>query len=104
MDSLQRLRGSNNVDAELKEMHLELESERGLQNMSYMELLRTKWLRTPLLIGVVLHMGQQMSGMNALIIYSADVFASSSLQAPDTDLVCEACVYPACLGDAMRRR
>lgn len=86
MDSLQRLRGSNNVDAELKEMHLELESERGLQNMGYIDLVRTRWLRAPLLIGAVLHMGQQMSGMNALIIYSADVFASSSLQAPDTDL------------------
>lgn len=31
VDSLQRLRGQNNIDAELKEMHLELESERGLQ-------------------------------------------------------------------------
>lgn len=125
VDSLQRLRGQNNIDAELKEMHLEMEAERGLQvcthvvshhvlalqfakivrlsysmvltcyryvltfqNMGYIELLRTPYLRRALGIGAVLHMGQQMSGMNALIIYSADVFASSSLQAPDTDLVC----------------
>jgi hypothetical protein len=31
VDSLQRLRGQNNVDGELKEMHLEKESERCLQ-------------------------------------------------------------------------
>lgn len=35
VDSLQRLRGQNNVDGELKEMHLEMESERCLQVCSH---------------------------------------------------------------------
>jgi hypothetical protein len=56
--------------------------------MGLVQMIFTKSLRRAVLIGAVLHMGQQMSGMNALIIYSADMFASSTLQAPDTDLVC----------------
>eukprot|EP01134_Creolimax_fragrantissima_P000175 CFRG0175T1 len=84
--SLQRLRGTNLVDAELKDMHIEVESERRLQDLSYGEILSDKALRRLLWTGVILHLGQQLSGINAIIVYSVDLFSFSSLKAPDTDL------------------
>ncbi|KNC74267.1 hypothetical protein SARC_13181 [Sphaeroforma arctica JP610] len=84
--SLQRLRGTNLVEDELKDMHTEVESERNLQDLSYREILGDKTLRRLLWTGVALHLGQQLSGMNAIIVYSVDLFSFSSIQGPDTDL------------------
>lgn len=64
--ALQRLRGWDNVDAELTEMRLEDQSERAEGRLSVLSLLSQRSLRWQLVSIIVMNMGQQLSGVNAV--------------------------------------
>lgn len=64
--ALQRLRGSNDVDAELSEMRLEDQSERADGRLSVLSLLSQRSLRWQLISIIAMNMGQQLSGVNAV--------------------------------------
>lgn len=64
--ALQRLRGWDDVDAELSEMHLEDQSERAEGRLSVLSLLSQRSLRWQLVSIIVMNMGQQLSGVNAV--------------------------------------
>lgn len=61
-----RLRGWDNVDAELSEMRLEEQSERAEGHMSVLTLLSQRSLRWQLVSIIIMNMGQQLSGINAV--------------------------------------
>ena len=64
--ALQRLRGWGDVDGELSEMHLEHQSERAEGRLSVLSLLSQRSLRWQLISIIILNMGQQLSGVNAV--------------------------------------
>lgn len=64
--ALQRLRGWDNVEAELTEMRLEEQSERAEGHLSVLSLLSQRSLRWQLVSVIVMNMGQQLSGVNAV--------------------------------------
>lgn len=64
--ALQRLRGWEDVDEELSEMHVEDQSERAEGRLSVLNLLTFRSLRWQLLSIVIMNMGQQLSGVNAV--------------------------------------
>ncbi|KAF3860329.1 hypothetical protein F7725_000584, partial [Dissostichus mawsoni] len=66
--ALQRLRGREDVDAELSEMRLEDQSEKAEGRLSVLSLLSQRSLRWQLISIVVMNMGQQLSGVNADVI------------------------------------
>lgn len=64
--ALQRLRGCEDVDEELCEMHVEDQSERAEGRLSVLNLLTFRSLRWQLLSVIIMNMGQQLSGVNAV--------------------------------------
>lgn len=64
--ALQRLRGWDNVDGELSEIRLEDQSERSEGHLSVLSLLSQRSLRWQLVSIIIMNMGQQLSGVNAV--------------------------------------
>lgn len=64
--ALRRLRGWDNVEAEVTEMRLEEHSERAEGRLSVLSLLSQRSLRWQLVSIIVMNMGQQLSGVNAV--------------------------------------
>ena len=65
---LQRLRGWEDVETELDEMRLEDQSEQAEGSLSVFSLLSQRSLRWQLISIIVLNMGQQLSGVNAVSV------------------------------------
>lgn len=64
--ALQRLRGWDDVEEELSEMRLEDQSEKAEGRLSVLKLLSQRSLRWQLISIIVMNMGQQLSGVNAV--------------------------------------
>ncbi|XP_072306224.1 solute carrier family 2, facilitated glucose transporter member 5-like [Eucyclogobius newberryi] len=84
---LQRLRGWQDVDEELSEMHLEDQSERAEGRLSVLALLSKRSLRWQLISIVVMNMGQQLSGVNAIYYYADSIYATAGVKANDIQYV-----------------
>ena len=75
-DALLQLRGGNQqqeVDIELKEMLEEAAAEKEPE-VSLVELIGSSKLRLSLIICIVMHLSQQLSGMVAIFYYSISFF------------------------------
>lgn len=83
--ALRRLRhGSADVENEIEEMRAEdrsnQEEVRKYGRMSSVrELFNHPWLRAPLIIGMMMQLSQQLSGINAIFYYSTDIFLSAEV-------------------------
>lgn len=64
--ALQRLRGWKDVEEEMTEMRLEEQSERAEGQLSVLKLFTFRSLRWQLLSIIIMNMGQQLSGVNAV--------------------------------------
>ncbi|TRY62600.1 hypothetical protein TCAL_05753 [Tigriopus californicus] len=81
-EALQWLRCRDNVSEDLQEYADEKDRETGLDEtgqISTSDLLTKRKWRRPLIIAVMLMLAQQMSGINAIIFYSTDVFINAGL-------------------------
>lgn len=85
--ALQRLRGWDDVDAELSEMHLEDQSERAEGRLSVLSLLSQRSLRWQLVSIIVMNMGQQLSGVNAIYYYADSIYATAGVKQNDIQYV-----------------
>lgn len=45
-----------------------------------MQIIQSKSLQTPLIIGIVMQLSQQLSGINAIFYYSTNIFTSAGLK------------------------
>ncbi|XP_060520546.1 glucose transporter type 1 isoform X3 [Cylas formicarius] len=77
--ALSRLRASNRVEEDIDEMRAEQHAQQAEASISMVELICSPTLRTPLIIGIVMQLSQQLSGINAVFYYSTDLFESSGL-------------------------
>ncbi|XP_046850677.1 solute carrier family 2, facilitated glucose transporter member 3-like isoform X2 [Xenia sp. Carnegie-2017] len=78
-----KLQGSYNVETIISEMRHEKETILQQGKLSILQLLQTKSLRRPLLLGVLLQLSQQFSGINALMFYSTSTFTKAGMSNPD---------------------
>uniref|UniRef100_A0A3B4ZH32 Solute carrier family 2, facilitated glucose transporter member 5 n=1 Tax=Stegastes partitus TaxID=144197 RepID=A0A3B4ZH32_9TELE len=85
--ALQRLRGWDNVDEELSEMRLEEQSEKAEGRLSVLSLLSQRSLRWQLISIIVMNMGQQLSGVNAIYYYADSIYGSAGVRENDIQYV-----------------
>lgn len=60
-------------------MRAEERAQQSESHISTMELICSPTLRAPLIIGIVMQLSQQFSGINAVFYYSTSLFVSSGL-------------------------
>lgn len=77
--ALRRLRASNQVEEDIEEMRAEQRAQQSESTISMTELICSPTLRSPLIIGIVMQLSQQLSGINAVFYYSTGLFISSGL-------------------------
>lgn len=82
--ALRRLRSTNDIEQDIEEMRAEEEAHQEEirkygKLSSVRELFNHPWLRTPLIIGIMMQLSQQLSGINAILYYSTDIFLSAEV-------------------------
>lgn len=77
--ALKRLRGSSNVAFEMEVMTSEVESAKMMPKITLPAMLRNPALRSPLGISVMVMLAQQLSGINAAIFFSTDIFETAGI-------------------------
>ncbi|CAH2083734.1 unnamed protein product [Euphydryas editha] len=77
--ALNWLRGDVAVHGEMEEMHQEAEKNKISKKVTLTELFRKQQLRQPLLIAMVIMVAQQLSGINAVMYFSTDIFQTANL-------------------------
>jgi hypothetical protein len=60
------LRGNSDVKHELDDMKDEANMERNVEKYSILKLFSTKGLLMPTIISIIMHLSQQLSGINAV--------------------------------------
>lgn len=68
--ALRRLRASSQVEEDIEEMRAEERAQQSESSISIMELICSPTLRAPLIIGIVMQLSQQLSGINAVSVSS----------------------------------
>ncbi|CAM5105653.1 unnamed protein product [Natator depressus] len=85
--ALKRLRGWDDVDDEIEEMHQEDQSEKLEGRLSVFNLCTFQALRWQLISIIVMMMGQQLSGVNAIFYYTDKIFESAGVNKNDVQYV-----------------
>ncbi|XP_034028103.1 solute carrier family 2, facilitated glucose transporter member 5-like [Thalassophryne amazonica] len=85
--ALQRLRGWEDVDSELSEMRLEDQSERAEGRLTVLTLLSQHSLHWQLVSIIIMNMGQQLSGVNAIYYYADSIYATAGVKQNDIQYV-----------------
>uniref|UniRef100_A0A8C4N628 Solute carrier family 2, facilitated glucose transporter member 5 n=1 Tax=Eptatretus burgeri TaxID=7764 RepID=A0A8C4N628_EPTBU len=79
---LVHLRGTADVDTEMKEMLKEQHALQEEKPVSILNLICMPSLRQPLIISLVIHASQMLSGINAVFYYSTAIFLKAEIQEP----------------------
>ncbi|GBP14596.1 Glucose transporter type 1 [Eumeta japonica] len=77
---LTTFRSSSDVHDEINDMHAEDAAERQEEKFTVSKLVTTRALRTPLVIGIVMHLSQQLGGINTVLYYSTTIFETAGLE------------------------
>lgn len=78
--ALQRLRCTTNVEDDIEEMKSEDRAQQQEARISMTQLIGNRALQMPLIIGIVMQLSQQLSGINAIFYYSTSIFTSAGLK------------------------
>lgn len=73
------LRGSLEVHDEMDEMRAEYEQMKMVPKVTIYEMIHNIGLRSPLIISMMMMLSQQLSGINAAIFYSTNIFIDADL-------------------------
>ena len=74
------LRNRADIKRELEDMLNEANMEKDLKKFSLIQLFNTRALLFPTVISVVLHLSQQLSGINAVFYYSEDILKKAGFE------------------------
>ncbi|XP_007944848.1 solute carrier family 2, facilitated glucose transporter member 2 [Orycteropus afer afer] len=80
--SLKRLRGCSDVTKDMTEIRKEKEEALNEEKVTIFQLFTNSSYRQPTLVGLVLHMAQQFSGINGIFYYSTSIFQSAGISQP----------------------
>ncbi|XP_061467875.1 solute carrier family 2, facilitated glucose transporter member 7-like [Rhineura floridana] len=78
--ALKKLRGQNDVEAEMEELRLEDLAEKAEKNMNPLKLLSTPSLRWQTITIIVLMCGQQLAGTNVAYYYTERIYMSTEME------------------------
>lgn len=79
-EALIKLRGTTNVNQEIEDMINEANLEKNIKKFNVFQLFTTKTLLVPTIISIVLHLSQQLSGINAVFYYSNDILQNNGIK------------------------
>ncbi|KAB7497116.1 Glucose transporter type 1 [Armadillidium nasatum] len=77
--ALRRLRASSHVEEDIIEMRAEETANQAEAQITTFQLIRSRSLRMPLTIGIVMQLSQQLSGINAILFYSTQLFIDTGI-------------------------
>ncbi|KAL0832283.1 hypothetical protein ABMA28_001728 [Loxostege sticticalis] len=77
--ALTKIRGTSEINDEINDMHVEDHAAKQEEKFTISDLFRFSHLRKPLFIGIVMHLSQQLGGINAVLYYSQTIFVSAGL-------------------------
>ncbi|CAB4003094.1 solute carrier family 2, facilitated glucose transporter member 1-like [Paramuricea clavata] len=80
---LRKLQGTYNLEQVINEMKVEKVKESKEGTITILQLLKTKSLRFPLFLSVLLQISQQFSGINSVMYYSTSTFRRAGISDPD---------------------
>ncbi|CAL1575659.1 unnamed protein product [Knipowitschia caucasica] len=80
--SLYRLKGKYDATADLEEMRREKEEADREAKVSICSLIRSPLYRDQLVVALMMHISQQLSGINAIFYYSTSIFAKAGIAQP----------------------
>ncbi|RMZ95563.1 glucose transporter type 1 isoform X5, partial [Brachionus plicatilis] len=78
--ALMALRGTKDIKHEIDDMKNEAEMQRSQPKFTIFSLFSTRALLLPTVISIVLHLSQQLSGINAVFYYSNDILNKSGIE------------------------
>jgi SP family facilitated glucose transporter-like MFS transporter 1 len=78
--ALQRLRCTSDVEDDIEEMRIEDRAQQQEARITMLQLIRNRSLQMPLMIGIIMQLSQQLSGINAIFYYSTNIFTSAGLK------------------------
>uniref|UniRef100_A0A667X728 Solute carrier family 2 member 1a n=1 Tax=Myripristis murdjan TaxID=586833 RepID=A0A667X728_9TELE len=79
---LTKLRGTEDVSADLQEMKEESQQMMREKTVTILELFRSPVYRQPIFIAIMLQLSQQLSGINAVFYYSTGIFERAGVAQP----------------------
>lgn len=77
--ALIKFRGTEEIDEEIEEMKREAAEESSISQQSVLEICRDKSLRWQIITVFVLHMGQQLCGINAIFFYLNSILENAGV-------------------------
>ncbi|XP_077418165.1 solute carrier family 2, facilitated glucose transporter member 2 [Vanacampus margaritifer] len=81
-NSLYRLKGAYDASADLDEMRREKEEADKVPRVSISSLICSSAYRRQLLVALMMHLSQQLSGINAIFYYSTAIFSQAGVSQP----------------------
>merc|ERR1712226_613020 len=78
-EALYKLRGDTDIQEEINEMYSEQERNSEEAQIHMCKLCSVKSLRLPLGVAIMMHLSQQLSGINCIFYYSTDLFKNVGL-------------------------
>uniref|UniRef100_A0A673LNK4 Solute carrier family 2, facilitated glucose transporter member 5 n=1 Tax=Sinocyclocheilus rhinocerous TaxID=307959 RepID=A0A673LNK4_9TELE len=79
---LKKLRGTDDVDADMQEMRDESRQMMREKKVTIPELFRSSLYRQPIFIAIMLQLSQQFSGINAVFYFSTGIFEKAGVSEP----------------------
>ncbi|XP_036961631.1 solute carrier family 2, facilitated glucose transporter member 1-like isoform X2 [Acanthopagrus latus] len=79
---LLKLRGTDNVSEDIQEMKEESQQMMREKKVTIPELFRSPMYRQPIFVAIMLHLSQQLSGINAVFYYSTGIFEQAGVSQP----------------------
>uniref|UniRef100_A0A672LP38 Solute carrier family 2, facilitated glucose transporter member 5 n=1 Tax=Sinocyclocheilus grahami TaxID=75366 RepID=A0A672LP38_SINGR len=79
---LKKLRGTDDVDADMQEMREESRQMMREKKVTIPELFRSSLYRQPIFIAIMLQLSQQFSGINAVFYFSTGIFEKAGVSEP----------------------
>ncbi|CAB1431536.1 unnamed protein product [Pleuronectes platessa] len=79
---LMKLRGTDDVSDDMEEMREESQQMKREKRVTILELFRSPVYRQPIFVAIMLHLSQQLSGINAVFYYSTGIFQRAGVSQP----------------------
>ncbi|XP_034447338.1 solute carrier family 2, facilitated glucose transporter member 1-like isoform X1 [Hippoglossus hippoglossus] len=77
-----KLRGTDDVGDDMEEMREESQQMKREKRVTILELFRSPNYRQPIFVAIMLHLSQQLSGINAVFYYSTGIFERAGVSQP----------------------